>query len=198
MALIKRSFGYKSVWFALKNADLDMVLFNYPGLINARPTTWETGLQASESPDQAFLSGAYEGWSFVVGIGICEPTDAEHFMTLMSELGKCADEVCFFATHRVVELQCFAQAVHGKLVRYYCYVGESEHIYADMGERTEAEKKLGLQFPADDEELFDGELNPPDEMDILELAAQMSIDPDILVGMEEERCIIADLLISYQ
>lgn len=194
MAMIEESFGYKSMWFALKNTDLDRIASCFRSLANARPTTWEEGLHAAcESPDKAFLSGTYEGWSFIVGIGICEPTDVSGFMALMSELGKCADEVCFFATHRVVDLQCFARAVQGKLERYYCYVGEMGHIYADIGERTEAEKKLSLQFPTDDDELFE-ELDPPDETDIMAVAEQMSIDPDMLIGMEEGKCIIADIL----
>lgn len=194
MALIEKSFGYKNMWFALKNADIDAVLSACPNLTNAGATTWESGLQAaSESSDKAFLSGVYDGWSFLVGLGICDPTQVESFMALISELGKCSDEICFFATHRVVELQCFAQAIQGKIVRYYCYSGESGHIYADMGERTAAEKKLSLNIPADDEELFDGDHEPIEETDILLLAEQMSMDPDMLIGMEEGKCIIADI-----
>ena len=194
MALIEKSFGYKSMWFAMKNTDIDEILLSCPNLANAKMTTWENGLQAaSESSDKAFLSGVYDGWSFLTGTGICEPTHVEDFMKLMSELGKCSNEICFFATHRVVELQCFAQAVQGKIVRYYCYSGESGHIYANMGERTEAEKRLSLNFPADDEALFGGDLDPIDETDILALAEQMSIDPDMLIGMEEGKCIIADI-----
>lgn len=194
MALIEKSFGYKNMWFALKNVDIDAVLSVCPNLTNARETTWENGLQAaSESSDKAFLSGAYDGWSFLVGVGICEPTHVEGFMALLSELGKCSNEICFFATHRVVELQCFAQAIQGKIVRYYCYSGESGHIYADIGEKTMAEKKLSLNFPADDEALFGGDYEPIDETDILLLAERMSMDPDMLIGMEEGKCIIADI-----
>lgn len=147
-----------------------------------------------DSTDKAFLSGAYEGWTFLVGIGVCEPTDVEAFLTIMSELGKCAEEVCYFATHRVVELQCFAQSIQGKLVRYYCYSGESGHIYANMGERTEAEKKLSLNLPTDDDELFEEDAYVIDEEDILMLAEQMSMAPERLIGMEERECVIADIL----
>lgn len=195
MAFIKECFGYKSMWFAFKNADMDMILSHCSKLGNAKPTTWETGLRTvMDSTDKAFLSGAYEGWTFLVGIGVCEPTDVEAFLTIMSELGKCAEEVCYFATHRVVELQCFAQSIQGKLVRYYCYCGESGHIYANMGERTEAEKKLSLNLPTDDDELFEEDAYVIDEEDILMLAEQMSMAPERLIGMEERECVIADIL----
>ena len=194
MALIEESFGYKSMWFALKNADMDAIVSDCSRLENARLTTWESGLRTSRDEfDKAFLSGPYEGWTFLVGTGICEPSRVEDFMEMMSELGKYADEVCFFATHRVVELQCFARLVQGKPVRYYCYVGESGHIYANMGEKTEAEKRLSLNFPTNDDELFEEGFDDIDETDILLLAEQMSMDPDMLIGMEEERCILADI-----
>lgn len=45
-------------------------------------------------------------------------------------------------------------------MRYYCYSGESGHIYADMGEKTMVEKKLSLNFPADDEAFFGGDYEP--------------------------------------
>lgn len=194
-ALIQETFGYKCMWFALKNADIDTILSNCSRLTNAKPTTWETGLQtAKDSPGKAFLSGAYESWTFLVGFGLCEPTETENFMTLMSEIGKCADEVCFFATHRVVELQCFAQSIHGKLNRYYCYCGESGHIYANIGDVTGAEKELSLNLPTNDDELFEEEFSDIDETDILLLAEKMSMNPELLIGMGEQRCVIADIL----
>lgn len=194
-ALIQEIFGYKCMWFALKNTDIDTILSNCSRLSNAKPTTWETGLRtAMDSSDKAFLSGAYEGWTFLVGWGLCEPTETENFMTLMSEIGKCADEVCFFATHRVVELQCFARSIHGKLNRYYCYCGESGHIYANIGEVTEAEKELSLNLPTNDDELFEEGFSDIDETDILLIAEKMSMDPELLIGMEEQRCVIADIL----
>lgn len=194
-ALIQETFGYKCMWFALKNTDIDTILSNCSHLTNAKPTTWETGLRtAKDSSDKAFLSGAYGGWTFLVGSGICEPTETENFMTLMSEIGKCADEVCFFATHRVVELQCFAQSIHGKLNRYYCYCGESGHIYANIGEVTEAEKELSLNLPTNDDELFEEGFSDIDETNILLIAEKMSMDPELLIGMEEQWCVIADIL----
>lgn len=193
--LIQETFGYKCMWFALKNADINTILSNCSRLSNAKPTTWEAGLRtAKDSSDKAFLSGAYKGWTFLVGFGLCEPTETENFMTLMSEIGKCADEVCFFATHRVVELQCFAQSIHGKLNRYYCYCGESGHIYANIGDVTGAEKELSLNLPTNDAELFEEEFSDIDETDILLLAEKMSMNPELLIGMKEQRCIIADIL----
>ncbi len=41
--------------------------------------------------------------------------------------------------------------------------------------------------------LFGGDHDPADETYILEPAGQMSIDPDELIGMEEGKCIIADI-----
>lgn len=59
------------MWFALKNADIDVVLSACSNLTNTMVTTWENGLQAAgESPDKAFLSGVYDGWSFLVEVGI--------------------------------------------------------------------------------------------------------------------------------
>ena len=63
-----------------------------------------------------------------------------------------------------------------------------------MGEKTEAEKELGLNFPREDEEVFEDDFDVIDEEDVFRLAGKLSLSPDKLIGMEEQECIIADII----
>ncbi len=194
MAQINSSFGYKITWFALKDVMIDTILVHNPNFTNAAETTWEKGLMAAErSIDKVFLSGSYDGWAFLVGVGLPDPSQMESLMPLLQKLGELAKEVCYFSSRRIVSSYGFARVVQGCLTRLYGYSGEQGHVYANIGERTEAEKNLSLNFSTNDSELFAEGFDEIDEEHIIQLAEQWSLDPDNLFGMEEQECVIADI-----
>lgn len=61
-------------------------------------------------------------------------------------------------------------------------------------EGSEAERELSLNLPTNDDELFEEGFNDIDETDTLLLAEKMSMNPELLIGMDEQRCVIADIL----
>lgn len=194
MAKINYCFGYKITWFAIKGADIDTILMKCPNLINANKTTWEDGLlEVENSYSKVFLSGAYKGWTFLIGKGLCDPSQTEALIELLLKLGEIAEEVCYFASHRTVDVYGFARVCQGEIIRLYCYSGEIGHIYKNIGERTEAEKKLLLSFATKDEDLFEEGFDEIDEDYILELAGQWSLDPESLIGEEEQESVIVEI-----
>ena len=194
MAKINYCFGYKITWFAIKGAEIDTILKKCPNLNNAAKTTWEDGLlEIEQSYTKAFLSGPYKGWTFLAGIGLCEPSQTEALIELLLKLGEIAEEVCYFTSHRTVDVYCFARVCQGEIIRLYCYSGEIGHIYKNIGERTEAEKKLLLSFATRDEDLYEEGFDEIDEDYILELAGQWSLDPESLIGEEEQENVIVEI-----
>jgi len=192
MAVIDTCFAYyKNTWFAFKNADMDKILSSCPKLVNVKETTWSKGLEILQASDKkAFLSGAYNAWTFLVGGELCDPERTEEFLALFKKLGGCAEEVFCFATHRVANFNCFAQISHGELIRYYC---DSDQGIVSLGERTEAEKILSLNFPTNDDALDEEGVHMIDETDIVALAGVLSLAPEALLGMKEKKSYIADI-----
>lgn len=194
MAKIADCFGYKTTWFAIQGADINAILQCCPNLINRKRTTWKDGLEEVEnSLSKVFLSGTYEGWTFIVGLGLYEPSQPEDITNLLLKFGQIAEEVCYFSSHRTVSSYGFARVVRGKIERLYCYVGDEGHIYKTKGERTEAERALSLNLALKDEDLFEDGFDEIDEENIFELAGQWSLDPQLLIGEEEQESIIADI-----
>lgn len=179
MARIDYSFGYKNTWFAIKSTELNAILSIYPKLSNIYRTTWEKGMLVIENAhSRIFLSGAYAGWSFLLSKGLCDPSQTEDIITLLFKFGEIAEEVCYFSSHRTVEMYGFAKVSHGKLIRLFCYSGEKGCIYKNIGEKTEAEKKLLLNLATNEDELFEEGFNEIDEDDILRLAGKLSLSPE--------------------
>lgn len=196
MGKIINCFGCKTTWFAIKGADVNTILSNSPNLKNPKKTEWRKGLLEMNHSffEKAFLSGEYEGWSFLIGLGLCGPEEPDKIVKSLLTYGAFAEEVCYFSSHRVTGAYAFGKAVHGKVVRLYCYLDEQGHVYKNMGEKTEAEKELGLNFPREDEEVFEDDFDVIDEEDVFRLAGKLSLSPDKLIGMEEQECIIADII----
>lgn len=194
MAEIDHCFGYRMTWFAVKNMDIELIVSNF-FVTNQREMTWKNGVkEIEESCDKILVSGPYKGWSFVIGKSLADPSQEEDIRAALLKLGKFADEVCYFSSHRTVGLYGFAQLIQRKIIRMYCYSGEEGHVYKNIGEKTEAEKKLLLNFAKDDEEIFEEGFDEIDEEDILRLAEQLSLTPESLIGMEEEKTIVADFV----
>lgn len=195
MAKIDYSFGYKNTWFAIKDTDIFPILSVFTNLTNICEITWKEGiLEAENSRFKVFTSGMYEGWSFLISNGLCDPSQIEDTITLLLKLGKIAKEVCYFSSYRTVETYGFAKVIQGKIIRMYCYSGEKGCIYKNMGEKTNAEKELALNLATNEDELFEDGFDEIDEDDILRLAGQLSLNPELLIGMEERKSLIADIL----
>lgn len=193
MAKIDYSFGYKNTWFAIKNTDVCSILSVFSNLANICEISWKEGiLEEENSRDKVFISGLYEGWSFLIGKGLCNPSQIKDLINLLLELGKMAEEVCYFSSYRTVETYGFAKVIQGKIIRLYCYSGEKGCIYKNMGEKTDAEKELELNFATNEDELFEEGFDEIGEDDILRLAGQLALNPELLIGMEERKSIIAD------
>lgn len=194
MKEIKNCFGYNNTWFAVKGVDADTILSELFHQKSVQITTWEVGLSVAESSQtKVFLSGPYQDWSFLVGKALWNPEQTEHLIEFLLKIGEIAEEVCYFSSYRTVGLYGFAKVFRGEIVRLYCYTDESGHIYKNIGNQTNEEKDLGLNFAAADEELFEDGFDEIDEDIILELAGKMSLHPECLIGMEERKSIIIDI-----
>lgn len=194
MGKIDYSFGYKNTWFAIKGIDVYSALSVFSNLTNVCEISWEKGiLEAENSRFKVFASGIYEGWSFFISKGLCDPSQIEDIITLLLKLGEIAEEACYFSSYRTVETYGFAKVIQGRIIRMYCYSGEKGCIYKNMGEKTDAEKELSLNFATNEDELFEEGFDEIDEDDLLRLAGQLSLNPELLIGMEERKSLVADI-----
>lgn len=195
MAKINYSFGYKSTWFAIKNTDIFSKLSILYKITDVCDISWGNGLlEVEHSNSKIFISGPYEGWYFLISKGLCDPSQTEDIITLLLKFGKISEEVCYFSSYRTVETYGFAKAIRGQVIRMYCYSGESGCIYKNIGEKTDAEKELGLNFASNNDELFEDGFSQIDEDDILMLAEKLSLSPELLIGMEERKSVIGVIL----
>lgn len=194
MAKINYFFGYKITWFAIKNADIFSKLSILYKITDICDISWENGLlEVEHSNSKIFISGPYEGWYFLISKGLCDPSQTDDIITLLLKFGKISEEVCYFSSYRTVETYGFAKAIRGKVIRMYCYSGESGCIYKNIGEKTDAEKELGLNFASNNDELFEDGFSQIDEDDILMLAGKLSLSPELLIGMEERKSVIGTI-----
>lgn len=190
MSEIKECFGYKRMWFALKGVEVDQVLSCCPSLKYAGEITWEEGLrQIRENwQSKAMLSGPYDGWIFIMGICLWDVSEVEEIVNTMSCMGNYAEEVCFFASHRVSDSYAFAKMEKGSMVRLYsCGDGE---LFGCVGERSAAEKELCLKLPECEEDLFGDEFSILEEEDVLDLSEKWAMRPEELIGREEARTVL--------
>lgn len=193
MAKIDYSFGYKNTWFAIKGVGIHTILLGCSNLVNAKVTTWKNGLlEVENSQSKVLLSGPYGDWSFLIGKGLYNPSQVDQVIAFLLKMGEFAEEVCYFSSYRTVGLYGFAKMVQGKIIRLYCYTDEEGHIYNNIGERTDAEKELALNFAINDNQLFEEGFDEIDEDNILRIAEKISLSPVCLIGMEESESIITD------
>ncbi len=192
MAKIEECFGYKSMWFAIKDVEADRLLFCCPYLKYVRETTWGDGLREIEEQWQskAMLSGPYDGWTFLAGICLWDVSEVDQIVNIMSHMGECAGEVCFFASHRVSDAYAFAKMEQGKLIRLYSYA--DGQIFGCIGKKSDVEERLHLHLAEREEDLFEDEFDSLDEEDVLRIASEWSMNLETLFGREEARTIILE------
>ena len=192
MAKIEECFGYKSIWFAIKDVEVDRLLSCCPYLKYVHETTWSDGLrEAGEKwQSKAMLSGPYDGWTFLVGNWLWDVSEVDQIVTVMSHMGECAGEVCFFASHRVSDAYAFAKLEQGKMIRLYSYA--DGQMFGCIGKKSDVEETLHLNLAEREEDLFKDGFDTLDEDDVLRIAAEWSMDPETLFGREEARTIILE------
>ncbi|MEM9729522.1 MAG: hypothetical protein AAF997_13115 [Myxococcota bacterium] len=177
------SFGYKSQWLAVKTNDPTAAL-KALGASVPRETSWSYGVAAPEG--ELFVTPPLDGWVLVVGhfpeiVGKRDEKTLALVSKLSAELGT---EVQYFGTHRVVDYHAWIRATKGQVSRAYAYLGERGETILEMGEQTEEEKALGLNFFDDgsseaknDEYWERDDVTYPDEEDVMKVAGRWSINP---------------------
>jgi len=181
------SFGYKNAWIAVKTERPEAVA-EALGLRDVRPADWKTGIDtAYEYPTTCavYVTPAIEGWVLAVGHPVFSLADTKppSFGRRAAEVAaSLGTDVCYFATHRVVEAHAWALARPGGLARAYYWVGESGETVHDEGAVTadEREIEIAFTFPSDDTDVDDPHRTMPCEEHVMALAAKWSIDPSSL------------------
>ena len=191
MAKIEDCFGYKIVWFAIKGAEIDTILSCCPELRYVREAGWKDAMEEiTEKWTKVMLSGPYDDWVFLIGSGLWDLSQVDEIVKVMGRIGERAQEVCYFASHRVSEAYAFARVVQGKMIRLYSYA--DGQLFGCIGERSDVEKKLSLTFAEREEDLFEEGFDFIDEEDVLRIAGEWSMYPEALLGREEARTVLAD------
>ena len=181
------SFGYKTVWFAVKTDDKKRIS-EILKLKNTKECNWKVGIAESYN-NSIYITPQIKEWTLVCGMSLLKSNDDEENLkyiiktieTLSAEFG----EAQFFGSHRVVEYQSWMKAINGKTIRAYCYLGETGKNLIIEGEPTEFEKKYKLintlSTEAQDDKYFEREdLFYPDEDFVMNIAENWSINPQKL------------------
>ena len=176
-----KSFGYKLLWFAVKNASKQEII-NLLELSALGQSNWANGVNQAYD-NRIFVTPEIEGWTLVCGNGLLHKLDKENEdVELLNKLSSKFGEAQYFYTHRVTEYHIWAKSINGKLERYYSYIGEQSENLKIEGNPTEVEKgkKLVNTFSEDakkDTYFEDETLVTPDEELVMEIAEDWSINP---------------------
>ncbi len=183
-------FGYKSQWLALKTDDADRALAAL-GLGPGRWAGWPEGIRTQSA---LFVTLPIDGWVLAVspamrGFAPGDSSWPQHVAAISERLG---GEVQYFGSHRVVDYHAWCRADRGTIARAYAYVGDAGETLAVIGDPSEEELELGLDFrdtrtmtDADWEALSeeDHDVAFPDEDHVMQIAGAWSVDP---TGLPEE------------
>jgi hypothetical protein len=163
-------FGYKSIWFALKDIDASKAvqLFN---LTAVGEVSWKEGIAAVYDEDAVFISPPLDGYTLVVGLNKAFELDE------LKALAAHSSDLQYFLTHRVVDYHAWARFKKGKLLRAYSFCGEDGTVAFDEGEAVQDEKELGCTSLPTQDGNWPKELSFPTEDHVIDLAARWGIDP---------------------
>ena len=186
-------------WLVIPSTNLDAV-GQALGLHNAVRCSWSEAI-ARHHDDSLFISAAFRGWTLVVGRGLPNPLDDPdrcfHFMARLShEFG----EAQFFTANKALGHHGWVRARRGKVVRGYCWAGETVW---NQGAMTDAERRVGMQClgygePQNENASWAGELPPANSDRIPQLAAAWSFDPGSgeAEALWEAGCVMGQLIAS--
>ena len=164
-----RPIGYKASWLAIKNVTPEQVIAQL-GVKNAQTANWESGMKAADN-DKLFITPVMDGYVIIAGVDYL--TEKQEKVT---ELAKGFEEVLFFGTHRVVELNVWAKYVKGEMLRWYYFLGESGEVISE-GELTPEELKLGFDSLISSEEDDWETVDFPDEESVMAISKAWGVDP---------------------
>jgi hypothetical protein len=159
-------FGYKIWWLAVASADPRAVA-DALGLLDLRSVCWREGMEAAgrEWRTTSFVTPSVEGWAFVLW-----PDGLEHEPQLrqtLQRLSAAFGEAQAYVNVRTSSCYGWARAEQGQLTRAFLYADGEVHF--DIGTPTAEEVELDL-------DQIDVQ-KPPDEGDVLRVAAAWSINP---------------------
>ena len=173
-------FGYKTLWYAVKNETPHSVIEKFKLNIlcwanwkSGVPVAYETSI-TSPVNKKIFVSPCLDGYVLIIGIHPLTHGNDE----IVKSHALLFDELQFFASHRVVDYYCWAKFQNHNLVRAYAYVGDVNEISWNEGTITAEELVLGFdRFPATETELGEEDVVFPNEEDVLYIAKAWGIDP---------------------
>jgi hypothetical protein len=177
------SFGYKTVWFAIKT-DNKKRISEILKLKNSKECNWKVGI-AESYYNSIYITPQIKEWTLVCGMDLLNGNDKENLIFAKKTIKALSEEfgeAQFFGSHRVVEYQSWMKAINGKIIRAYCYLGESAENLIVEGEPTDFEKQYKLintlSKEAQDDKYFEREdLFYPDEEFVMKVAENWSINP---------------------
>jgi hypothetical protein len=177
-------FGYNICWYAIKGETPQTVIEKL-NLKTIRESNWADGIDCAYNHQQyLFISPPVDGYALVINI----TPDDEH--TIVKNHAALFKELQYFGTHHVTEYHAWAKFADGKVIRAYCYVGESGEVTWSEGNVTTEEMNLGFdKFPSRTEELLSDDLdfeNFPGEEDVLAIAAAWGADPAFQQGNQQK------------
>lgn len=168
-------------WLAVKGDNVFSVQ-SALGLHNPEPCSIAEGLAGEKG---LFIAPPVRGWILVIGSGLPDPgEDVDACFRLVMDLSRKLGHVQFFSASRILNHHAWARAECGRVVRAYAWAGET---LWHQGERTRAERELGLQCrdygsPAEDNGFGDWDAIAANVDKLPLLATRWSIDP---AGLDE-------------
>jgi len=181
------NFGYKTFWVAVRT-DNKKRISEILELKNTKACNWKVGIAESYN-NSIYITPQTGKWTLVCGTSLLDKNnDKDNIIAvkkILENLSAEFGEAQFFGTHRVVEYQSWMKAVNGRIVRAYCYVGESGENLIVEGEPTAFEKRYNLvntfSKEAQNDAYFEKEdLFYPDEEFVMLIAENWSINPQKL------------------
>jgi hypothetical protein len=159
-------FGPKMAWLALETTDTKAVA-NALNLQETQDTTWADGIKAAHQ-GLVFVTPPLGDWTLAIGLALFPPQQVAWFVKpLLAPLSRQFGDAQYFCTHRDVELNGWARARKGRVLRGYAWLGDKGQNLWDEGPQTKEEVALGIS-------------NSPNEEFVMQLASVWSIDPTSL------------------
>lgn len=140
--------------------------------------------------DLVFISPAVNGWTLAASQQLAYMQSfmfpripaaryPDKVIEFVQRLSRDADaEVQYFLSFEAPETHIWILADHGKIVRAHGFSGENIEVMFNVGERTQAERDLGMNYAPNSDQLFKNGFDKiPTSQDLLSLAGRWSVDP---------------------
>lgn len=186
--------GYKTAWLAVKADNLEGVALAL-GLREPRWALWSEAVELAYSHDSDYRSWHWlvtpsiRGWVLVMstallgGHFVVDQTMREKFHTFLSRLSEKFDEVQFFGTHRVADIDAWGRWVNGQCQRLVSFDGYHDlEQYGEIQSTVEAHLLTPKRFIGDDGQ--EAEYIHLDEGKVMAMAAEWSLDPTELYKID--------------